>query len=40
MAILALGLVVFLGLHSTRIFAEGGLAKAVSRIGEGGWKAI
>ena len=40
MAILALGLVIFLGLHSTRIFAEGGRAKAIARLGEGPWKAI
>ena len=40
MAILALGLVIFLGLHSTRIFAEGGRAKAITRLGEGSWKAI
>ena len=40
MAILALGLVVFLGLHSTRIFAEGGRANAIARLGEGPWKAI
>ena len=40
MAILALGLVIFLGLHSTRIFAENGRAKAIARLGEGPWKAI
>jgi uncharacterized membrane protein len=40
MAILALGLVIFLGLHSTRIFAEGGRARAIARLGEGAWKAI
>ena len=40
MAILALGLVIFLGLHSSRIFVEGGRAKAIARLGEGPWKAI
>ena len=37
---LALGLVVFIGVHSTRIFAEGGRAKAIARLGEGPWKGI
>jgi len=40
MAMLALGLVIFLGLHSTRIFAERGRAKAIARIGEGPWKGV
>ena len=40
MAILVLGLIIFLGLHSTRIVAEGGREKAVARIGEGPWKGI
>ena len=40
MAILVFGLVIFLGLHSTRIFAEGGRARAVARFGEGAWKGI
>jgi uncharacterized membrane protein len=40
MAILALGLVIFLGLHSTRIVAPGGRAKAIARLGEGPWKGI
>ena len=40
MAILALGLLIFLGLHSTRIFAEGARATAIARLGEGAWKAI
>ena len=38
MLILALGLVIFLGLHSTRIVAERGRAKAIARLGEGPWK--
>ena len=35
MAMLVLGLVIFLGLHSTRIFAERGRANAIARLGEG-----
>lgn len=38
MAILVLGLVVFLGRHSTRIVSESGREKAIARIGEGPWK--
>jgi uncharacterized membrane protein len=40
MAILVLGLLIFLGLHSTRIFAEGARVTAIARLGEGAWKAI
>ena len=40
MAILVLGLVIFLGLHSTRIVAEDGRAKAIARLGEGPWKGV
>ncbi|HTR15244.1 MAG TPA: NnrU family protein [Roseiarcus sp.] len=40
MAMLIIGLVIFLGLHSTRIFAEDIRAKAIARFGEGPWKAI
>jgi uncharacterized membrane protein len=40
MAILVLGLVIFFGLHSIRILAEGGRAKAVARLGDGPWKGI
>ena len=40
MAILVVGLVIFLGLHSTRIFAEGGRAQAIARLGEGPWKGV
>jgi uncharacterized membrane protein len=40
MAILVLGLVIFLGLHSTRIVSESGREKAVARFGEGPWKGI
>jgi len=38
MTTLVLGLVIFLGLHSTRIVAEGGRAKAIRQLGEGPWK--
>jgi uncharacterized membrane protein len=40
MAILVLGLIIFLGLHSTRIVSEGGRDKAIARFGEGPWKGI
>ncbi len=40
MATLVVGLVIFLGLHSTRIVAEGGRATAVRRLGEGPWKGV
>jgi uncharacterized membrane protein len=40
MTILVLGLVIFLGLHSIRIFAEGGRERAIARIGEGPWKGL
>ena len=40
MAMLVLGLIIFLGLHSTRIFAESGREKAIARLGEGPWKGI
>lgn len=38
MAILVLGLVIFLGLHSTRIVSESGRERAMARLGEGPWK--
>jgi uncharacterized membrane protein len=40
MAMLVLGLVIFLGIHSTRIFAEGGRARAIAQLGEGPWKGV
>jgi uncharacterized membrane protein len=40
MAILALGLLIFLGLHSIRIFAEDSRAKGIARLGEGPWKGV
>ena len=38
MTYLVLGLAVFLGAHSVRIFAEGWRARAIARVGEQGWK--
>lgn len=40
MTILALGLILFLGLHSIRIVAEGARERAIARLGEGPWKGI
>src|SRR4029077_14545487 len=40
MTILVLGLVIFLGLHSTRIVSERGRERAIARIGEGPWKGM
>jgi uncharacterized membrane protein len=40
MAILILGLVLFLGVHSTRIFAEGWRTATIARVGELPWKGI
>lgn len=40
MAILVLGLVIFLGLHSIRIVSESGRQSAIARLGEGPWKGI
>src|SRR5438132_7546861 len=40
MALLILGLVIFLGVHSTRIFAEGWRAQMVRRIGPMPWKGL
>ncbi len=37
---LIVGLVLFLGAHSTRIFAEGWRAGMVARLGEKGWKGL
>jgi len=38
MAWLILGLVVFLGVHSVRIVADGWRARIINRVGEGPWK--
>ena len=40
MAILVLGLVIFLGLHSIRIVSESRRERAIARFGEGPWKGI
>jgi uncharacterized membrane protein len=40
MTMLILGLVLFLGLHSVRIFAEGWRTRQIARIGEGPWKGV
>lgn len=40
MAILILGLVVFLGIHSTRIFADGWRGAAIARVGPLPWKGL
>ncbi|KWA81141.1 NnrU [Burkholderia ubonensis] len=38
MLVLILGLVIFLGVHSTRIVADGWRSATIARIGERGWK--
>jgi len=40
MAILILGLVLFLGVHSTRIVADGWRSATIARIGENPWKGL
>jgi uncharacterized membrane protein len=40
MAALLLGLVLFLGVHSTRIVADGWRTRMVGRLGENGWKGL
>jgi uncharacterized membrane protein len=40
MAMLVLGLVLFLGVHSTRIVADGWRSQVVARVGEKPWKAV
>jgi uncharacterized membrane protein len=40
MAILVLGLVIFLGLHSIRIVSESGRERAIARFGDGPWKGV
>jgi len=40
MLFLIIGLIVFLGLHSTRIFAEPARTRVVGRLGEGSYKGI
>jgi uncharacterized membrane protein len=38
MALLVLGLVIFLGIHAINLLAPSARAAAVARLGEGGWK--
>jgi len=40
MTYLILGLLVFLGVHSTRIVADGWRTAQLQRLGEGAWKGI
>ncbi|MBV9288770.1 MAG: NnrU family protein, partial [Hyphomicrobiales bacterium] len=40
MGLLALGLVIFLGVHSLRIVDEDMRSKAIARLGEGPWKGL
>jgi uncharacterized membrane protein len=40
MTMLVLGLVIFLGVHSVRIFAEGWRTAMVARLGANGWKGV
>ena len=40
MTLLILGLVLFLGVHSTRIVADGWRTATIARVGEKPWKGI
>jgi uncharacterized membrane protein len=40
MTLLLIGLVLFLGVHSTRIFAEGWRTQMRGKLGENGWKGL
>jgi uncharacterized membrane protein len=40
MAMLILGLVLFLGVHSIRVFADGWRTRQVARLGLNGWKGL
>lgn len=40
MSLLILGLVVFLGVHSTRIFADGWRTAMIRQLGAGNWKGL
>lgn len=40
MSVLILGLVIFLGVHSVRIFADGWRSRMIPQIGEKAWKAM
>ena len=40
MTLLIVGLVLFLGVHSVRIFADGWRSRMTRRLGEKGWKGL
>lgn len=40
MTLLILGLILFLGMHSVRVFAEGWRGSVRAKIGENGWKGL
>ena len=40
MTLMLIGLIVFLGAHSTRIFAEGWRGSMVAKLGANGWKGL
>lgn len=40
MLVLILGLILFLGPHSVRIFADGWRSRMIARLGENGWKGL
>ena len=40
MSILIIGLIIFLGMHSVRIFADGWRAQKLAQWGEGAWKGL
>ena len=40
MAMLILGLVLFLGVHSVRVLADGWRTRQIARLGENGWKGL
>jgi len=40
MTYLILGLIIFLGTHSVRIYAESWRARTIARVGDKGWKAV
>ena len=40
MSVLILGLILFLGVHSTRIFADGWRTAMIRRLGAGKWKGL
>lgn len=40
MVVLIIGLVLFLGAHSVRMFAAGWRGAMIARLGEGGWKGL